>query len=119
MPIDNQLFLARVRIVSQNNKYFNITRAKVLSCLMLMLFYFLVVIIYYFLSNSSSVMVAKSSNSCIDLCNYIITVCINNASFLATQGLIKFGDTGINPRPKKLSAIKFCRWNVNGLLVTL
>ena len=60
-------------------------------------------------------MVAKSFNSCIALCNYIITICISITSILTTQVLLKSGDIEINIGPKKSSTIKFCHWNLNGL----
>ena len=63
-------------------------------------------------------MVAKSFNSCITLCNnYIITICISITSILTTQALLKSGDIETNPGPKKSSAIRFCHWNLNGLLM--
>ena len=131
MPIDNQLFPARAGIyntglsflkkilnVSQNNKYFYITPAKVLYCLILVMFCLLVANIYLSslkINISSPIMVAKSFNSCIALCNYIITIYISIGSILLTQVLLKSGDIETNPGPKKSSAIKFCHWNLNGL----
>ena len=60
-------------------------------------------------------MVEKSSNSCIGLCNFVITICISITSILKTQVLLISGDIETNPGPKKSSAIKFCHWNLNGL----
>ena len=60
-------------------------------------------------------LVAKSFNSCMALCNYIITICISITSILTTQVLLKPGDIDTNPGPKRSSAIQFCHWNLNGL----
>ena len=60
-------------------------------------------------------MVAKPFNSCIALCNYIITICISITSILITQVLLISGDTETNPGLKNSSATKFCHWNLNGL----
>ena len=60
-------------------------------------------------------MVAKSFNSFIALCNYIITICISITSILSTQVLLISGDIETKPGPKKSSVIKFCHWNLNGL----
>ena len=60
-------------------------------------------------------MVEKSFNSCIGLCNFVITICISITSILKTQVLLISGDIETNPGPKKSSAIKFCHWNLNGL----
>ena len=129
MPIDNQLFRARVGLiystdlyflkktpnVPQNSKCFYVTHPKVLSYLMLVLLYLVVVNMYLLslkIGLSSSIMVAKSFNSRIVLCNYIATICISIASIMTTELLLKSGDTEINPGPKKSSAIKFCRGNL-------
>ena len=64
---------------------------------------------------SSFIMVAKSFNSCIGPCNYIITICIRITSILKTHVLLIPGVIDTNPEPKKSSAIKFCHWNLNGL----
>ena len=96
-----------------------IPQTKVLSCLILVVFRLLVVNIYLpslKINLSSSVMVAKSFNSCIALCNYIITICISITSILTTQALLKFSDIETNSGPKKSSAIKFRLWNLNGLV---
>ena len=42
-------------------------------------------------------MVSKPFNSCIALCNYIITICISINSILTTQVLLISGDTETNP----------------------
>ena len=131
MPIDNQIFCARVKIyntglyfqkktlnVSQSKKCFYATHAKVLSCLMFVLFFLLIVNMYVLslkINIGSSIMVAKSFNSCITLCNYIITICISITSILTAQVLLKSGNIETNPGPKKSSAIRFCHWNLNGL----
>ena len=60
-------------------------------------------------------MVAKSFNSFIALCNYIILICISITSILSTQILLISGDIETKPGPKKSSVIKFCHWNLNGL----
>ena len=60
-------------------------------------------------------MVAKSFNSCITLCNDIITICISITSILTAQVLLKSGNIETNPGPKQSSAIRFCHWNLNGL----
>ena len=60
-------------------------------------------------------MVGKSFNSCIGLCNYIITICISITNILTTKLLLKSCDIETNPRRKKSSVIKFCHWNINGL----
>ena len=64
-------------------------------------------------------MVAKSFNSCIALCNYIIiiTIYISIISILTTQVLLKSEDIETNPGPKKLSTNKICSWNLNRLVV--
>ena len=64
---------------------------------------------------SLSMMVAKSFNSCIDLCYSIITICVSIISILITQVLLKSGDIEIDSGPKKSSAIKFYHSNLNGL----
>ena len=64
---------------------------KVLSCLILVIFCLLVVNIYLRslkIHISSSITVAKSFNSCIGLCNYIITICASITSILKTQVLL-------------------------------
>ena len=128
MWIDNQLFYVRVGInntnlyflkkektkktlnVSQDNKSFYATHAKVLSGLILVLFYLLVANLYLLsliININSSITVAKSFNSYITLCNQIITICISiTTSILANQVLLKTGDIEMNSRPKKSSAIK-------------
>ena len=60
-------------------------------------------------------MVVKSFNSCITLCNYIITICISITSILTTQVLLKSGDSETNSGPKRSSAIRFYHWILNGL----
>ena len=93
------------------------THAKILFCLILLLFFLLVVHVYLLslkIDVSFSKMVVKSFNSCTALWNYKITVGITNTSTLKTQVLLKPGDIEINPEPKKSSAIKFYRWNLNG-----
>ena len=45
-------------------------------------------------------MVAKAFDSCIALCDYIITICISITSILTTQ--VKSGDIEENPGPKKI-----------------
>ena len=118
MLIDNQLFRARVGIcntdlsflekmliVSQNNKFFYITHAKVLSCLILVMVCLLVVNIYLSflkINISSPIMLAKSFNPCIAPCNYIITIYISITSILTTQVLLKSGDIETNPGRKKI-----------------
>ena len=81
--------------------------------------FFLLIVNMYLLSLkiniSSSTMVAKSFNSCITLCNYIITICISITSILTTQVLLESGDIQTYQGPKKSSAIRFCHWNLNGL----
>ena len=42
-------------------------------------------------------MVAKSFNSCIALCNYIIRICISITSILTNKVLLKLGDIETNP----------------------
>ena len=112
------VFLKKTLNVSQNNKSFYATYARVLSCLILVIFYLLVVNIYLCslkINISSSIIVEKSFNSCIALCTYIITSCISITSILKTQLLLISGDIETNPGPKKSSATKFCHWNLNGL----
>ena len=65
---------------------------------------------YKFFYNGS-----KPFNSCITLCNYIITICISITSILTTQVLLKSGDIETIPGPKKSSAIRFRHWNLNGM----
>ena len=104
--------------VSQNSKCSYTTHGKVLSCLILVIFCFLIVNIYLRslkINISSSIMVAKSFNSFIALCNYIILICISITSILSTQILLISGDIETKPGPKKSSVIKFCHWNLNGL----
>ena len=89
---------------SHNKKCFYATHAKVLFCLISMLFCLLVVNIYLLSLKtdvSSSIKVVKSFNSCIALCNYIITICITITSILTTQVLLKSRDIEINQEPKK------------------
>ena len=84
--------------VSRNDKHFYAAHAKVLSCLILGIFCLLVVNICLRslrINISSSILVPKSFNSCIALCNYIIT------SIVTTQVLLIFGDIETNPGPKK------------------
>ena len=52
----------------------------------------------------SSIGVAKSFNSSIALCNYIITICIRITSILKSEVLLKSGDTETNPGHKNSSA---------------
>ena len=104
--------------LSQNNKCFYATHARILSCLILVNFCLSVVNVYLRslkINISSFIMVAKSFNSCIGLCNYIITICISITSILKTHVLLIPGVIDTNPGPKKSSAIKFCHWNLNGL----
>ena len=63
----------------------------------------------------SSIIIAKSSKSCIALCNYIITIFISNTSIRTAQVLLKSDDIEINPGLKKSSDIKFCHCNLNGM----
>ena len=51
----------------------------------------------------SSIIIAKSSKSCIALCNYIITIFISNTSIRTAQVLLKSDDIEINPGLKKSS----------------
>ena len=92
--------------VSQNNKCFYATYAKVLASLILVVFCLLVVNIYLRslkINISSSIIVAKSFNSCIALCNYTITICISITSILTTQVLLISDDIETNPGHKKIS----------------
>ena len=69
-----KIFLKEALNVSQNNKDFYGTYAKVLSCLMLVLFYLSVVNMYLLsleFNISSSIMIVKSFNSFIVLFNYM------------------------------------------------
>ena len=63
---------------------------------------------------TTSIMVEKSFNSCIALCNYIIRNCISITNILTTQVLIS-GNIKTNQRPKKSSAMKFLHSNLNKL----
>ena len=60
-------------------------------------------------------MAVKSFNSCIALCNFIITICTSNTSILTTQVPLKSGGTEINSGPKKKYVITFCHLNLNRL----
>ena len=94
--------------------------SQVLSCLIFVMFYLLVINIYsrsLKINVISFVMVSKSFNSCIALCNYIIKLCYSITSILTTQVPLKSGDIETNPGPKESSGIKFCHLNVNGLTV--
>ena len=98
-----------------NNKCFYATHVRVLSCIILLLFCLLEVNINLLslkINASFSIMVTKSSNSCIALCNYIITIYVRITSILTTQVLLKYGDIEINLGSKKLFSIKFCNWNL-------
>ena len=109
MSIDRHLFRARLVVyntglsflkkknpekkvnILQNNECFSATHAKVLPCLELILFYLRIVNIYLLslrLIIRSSIFM-KSINSYIALSNYIITICINHASILTIQVLLK------------------------------
>ena len=87
-------FLKKKLNVSQSNKCFYVTHAKVYSCLMLVMFYLLLVNMYLLslkININFAIMVAKSFNSCIVLSNYIITICISITSILITKILTKSG----------------------------
>ena len=86
-----------------------------MAYLVLKLYYFLsvclVIFIFHKLLFFSAVTayVGKSSNSLLFINNYF---CI--LPFVALL-LLRLGDAGTNPGPKKSSVIKFCTWNLNGL----
>ena len=102
------------------SKITNVSTPLVTSIVLLNFSNFLPLIVNAYLHSlkiniSSSILVAKSFDSCISLCNYIITICISITSILTTQVLPMSGDIEINSGPKKSSAIKFGHWNLNGL----
>ena len=120
MPIDNQLFCARARIYNTGLPFLKQTLnvSQNVSMLLLVLLCLLVANRYLRslkINISSSVMIGKSFNSCIDLCNYLVTICISITSILTNQVLLKSGDIETNPGTKRSSTIKFHHRNLNGL----
>ena len=128
MPIDSNLFRARVGVYNFNmrsckkkkNIYIKrlsttpLKKSFKTSLFMLIVFSLLVVFL-----NSSFIFIFKGASESITktnltLPNYMFTIryFINNFKHLL---LLLSGDTEINPDPKRSSNIKFCHWNLNGL----
>ena len=128
MPIDSNLFRARVGVYNLNmrsckkepNIYIKrlttmpLKKSFKIPFFMLMIFFLLVVLL-----NSSFVFIFKGACESIKETNltwsdymFTITYLINNFKHLL---LLLSGDIEINPGPKRSSNIKFCDWNLNDL----
>ena len=49
------------------------------------------------------------------LCKFLLISVLLHCLYIKNFLLLKSGDIKSNPRPCKSSALKFCRWNLNGL----
>ena len=125
MPIDSNLFCARVGVYNFNMQSYkkelnihikplsttSLKKSFKLSLFMLIVFYLLVVFL-----NSSFIFIFKGASESITKTNLTLHDYMLTIRYFKHLLLLLSGDTKINPGPKRSSNIRFCHWNLNGLV---
>ena len=128
MPIDSNLFRARVGVYNLNmrsckkepNIYIKrLTTMPLKKSFKISFFMLIIIFLSVVFLNSSLIFVFKGASESIRETNltwsdYMFTIwyLVNNFKHLL---LLLSGDIETNPGPKRSSNIKFCHWNLNGL----